>query len=170
MIKSILLFAIAPFYAFAAGGVDEDYDILPRIINFILFVAILYYFIATPLKKFYNDRIDKISSKMNEIQEKLIASKNLKLEMMKKLDLAKQESINTITLAKKEAEILASKIENETKAEIDVLEKLFQEHKDYEIRKMEKEVIGLILEEIFKDNDLCLKQKEIVNIMMKKVS
>ncbi|MCR6575875.1 F0F1 ATP synthase subunit B [Campylobacter insulaenigrae] len=170
MIRNILLITIIPFYVFAAGDESGDYDILPRTVNFILFVAILYYFIATPIKKFYNDRINKISSKMNEIQEKLIASKNLKLEMMKKLDLAKQESINAVALAKKEAEILASKIENETKTELSVLEKSFQEHKKYEIRKMEKEVINSVLEEVFKDDNSYLKQEDIINIMMKKAS
>ncbi|MCR6591691.1 F0F1 ATP synthase subunit B [Campylobacter insulaenigrae] len=170
MIRNILLMTIIPFYVFAAGDGSGDYDILPRTVNFILFVAILYYFIATPIKKFYNDRINKISSKMNEIQEKLIASKNLKLEMMKKLDLAKQESINAVALAKKEAEILASKIENETKTELSVLEKSFQEHKKYEIRKMEKEVINSVLEEVFKDDNSYLKQEDIINIMMKKAS
>ncbi|MCR6571155.1 F0F1 ATP synthase subunit B [Campylobacter insulaenigrae] len=170
MIRNILLITIIPFYVFAAGDGSGDYDILPRTVNFILFVAILYYFIATPIKKFYNDRINKISSKMNEIQEKLIASKNLKLEMMKKLDLAKQESINAVALAKKEAEILASKIENETKTELSVLEKSFQEHKKYEIRKMEKEVINSVLEEVFKDDNSYLKQEDIINIMMKKAS
>ncbi|AJC87185.1 F0F1 ATP synthase subunit B [Campylobacter insulaenigrae] len=170
MIRNILLITIIPFYVFAAGDGSGNYDILPRTVNFILFVAILYYFIATPIKKFYNDRINKISSKMNEIQEKLIASKNLKLEMMKKLDLAKQESINAVALAKKEAEILASKIENETKTELSVLEKSFQEHKKYEIRKMEKEVINSVLEEVFKDDNSYLKQEDIINIMMKKAS
>ncbi|MCR6586492.1 F0F1 ATP synthase subunit B [Campylobacter insulaenigrae] len=170
MIRNILLITIIPFYVFAAGDGSGDYDILPRTVNFILFVAILYYFIATPIKKFYNDRINKISSKMNEIQEKLIASKNLKLEMMKKLDLAKQESINAVALAKKEAEILASKIENETKTELSILEKSFQEHKKYEIRKMEKEVINSVLEEVFKDDNSYLKQEDIINIMMKKAS
>lgn len=168
MKKTLLL--VLPFYVFGAESGSGDYDILPRTINFILFAAILYYFIATLLKKFYNDRIYKISSKMNEIQEKLIASKNLKLEMMKKLDLAKQESANALALAKKEAEILVRKIEIETKAEIEVLEKSFQDHKDYEIRKMEKSVASSVLDEIFKDEKLHLQQKEILNIMMKKVS
>lgn len=168
MTKILLL--IFPLYVFGAGNGSGDYDILPRTVNFILFAAILYYFIATPLKNFYNDRIHKISSKMNEIQEKLIASKNLKLEMMKKLDLAKQESANALTLAKKEAEILVGKIEAETKAEIEVLEKSFQEHKEYEMRKMEKNVVSSVLDEIFKDEKLHLQQKEILNIMMKKVS
>ncbi|WP_139471020.1 F0F1 ATP synthase subunit B [Campylobacter armoricus] len=164
------LVLIFPFYAFAAGNGSGEYDIIPRVVNFILFAAILYYFIATPLKNFYNGRIAKIASRMNEIQEKLIASKNHKLEMMKKLDLAKQEAINAVVLAKKEAEIIADKIDNETKMELKVLEKTFEEHREYEMRRMEKEVVQAVLDEIFDDESLQLQQKEILNIMMKKVS
>ncbi|CAM4118006.1 F0F1 ATP synthase subunit B [Campylobacter armoricus] len=164
------LVLIFPFYAFAAGNGSGEYDIIPRVVNFILFAAILYYFIATPLKNFYNGRITKIASRMNEIQEKLIASKNHKLEMMKKLDLAKQEAINAVVLAKKEAEIIADKIDNETKMELKALEKTFEEHKEYEMRRMEKEVVQAVLDEIFDDESLQLQQKEILNIMMKKVS
>ncbi|WP_139452184.1 F0F1 ATP synthase subunit B [Campylobacter armoricus] len=164
------LVLIFPFYAFAAGNGSGEYDIIPRVVNFILFAAILYYFIATPLKNFYNGRIAKIASRMNEIQEKLIASKNHKLEMMKKLDLAKQEAINAVVLAKKEAEIIADKIDNETKMELKALEKTFEEHKEYEMRRMEKEVVQAVLDEIFDDESLQLQQKEILNIMMKKVS
>ncbi|AJC85705.1 F0F1 ATP synthase subunit B [Campylobacter sp. RM16704] len=167
--RNFLILAF-PFYAFAASNGNGEYDIIPRAINFILFAAILYYFIATPLKNFYKGRIAKISSKMNEIQEKLIASKNHKLEMMKKLDLAKQDAANAVALARKEAEIIADKIDSETKMELKALEKTYEEHKEYETRRMEKEVIQIVLEEIFEDKDLQLQQKEILNIMMKKVS
>ncbi|QOR01369.1 F0F1 ATP synthase subunit B [Campylobacter sp. 2014D-0216] len=170
MLRKIAILSVLPFYALAAGNGSGEYDIVPRAVNFVLFAAILYYFIATPLKNFYHGRIAKIASKMNEIQEKLIASKNQKLEMMKKLDHAKQEASNAIILAKKEAEIITNKIEEETKLEISVLEKAYEEHKDYEMRKMEKEVVKAVLDEIFEDQNLQLQQKEILNIMMKKVS
>lgn len=169
MLKKII-FLIFPFYAFAAGSGSGEYDIIPRAVNFVLFAAILYYFLATPLKEFYNNRIQKISSKINEIQEKLIASKNHKLAMMKKLDLAKQDSINAIAFAKKEAEIITDKIATETQMEIKALEKSYEEHKEYEMRRMEKEVVKAVLDEIFEDKNLQLEQKEILNIMMKKVS
>lgn len=164
------LVLLSPLYIFGAANGSGEYDIVPRAVNFVLFAAILVYFLATPLKNFYNSRIDKISSKMNEIQEKLIASKNQKLEMMKKLDIAKQDSVNALALAKKEAEIIVEKIEAETKMEISLLEKTFEEQKDYELRRMEKEVIVNVLEEIFNDKSLELQQKEVLDIMMKKVS
>ncbi|EPS5758467.1 F0F1 ATP synthase subunit B, partial [Campylobacter coli] len=41
---------------------------------------------------------------------------------------------------------------------------------DYEFRKMEKEVVSLTLKEIFEDSNIALKQNEIIDIMMKKVS
>ncbi|EAI7373902.1 F0F1 ATP synthase subunit B, partial [Campylobacter jejuni] len=44
------------------------------------------------------------------------------------------------------------------------------EQKDYEFRKMEKELVSNILNEIFSDPNMTLKQSEIIELMMKKVS
>ena len=161
----IYIVFLLPLSAFGA-----EYDIVPRTINFLIFVAILYYFIATPLKNFYKNRILKISSRLDEIQKKLIESKNKKLEMMKKLEEAKANSVSALVTAKKEAEILVQKIKEETQEEIDLLQKRFEEQKDYELRKMRKEVIAQTLKNIFSDENTNLKQSEIVEIMMKKVS
>lgn len=78
--------------------------------------------------------------------------------------------MESIVLAKKEAEILANKVREETKDELIMLEKHFEEQKDYEFRKMEKEVINKILIKLFDDKEVQLSQKNILEIMLKKVS
>ena len=143
MKKSIYLTILTPLFALASSG-GEDYDVIPRTINFVIFIAILLYFIATPLKNFYKNRILKISSKLDDIQKKLLESKNKKLNAVKKLEQAKEE--------------------------LELLDKHFEEHKDYELRKMEKELISELIIEIFNDSTIELKQNEIVDIMIKKVS
>ncbi|TEY03119.1 F0F1 ATP synthase subunit B [Campylobacter sp. US33a] len=168
--KIFYLFALTPLLCFAAGSGNGDYDIIPRTVNFFLFAAILYYFIATPLKNFYKNRIAGIAMKLEEIQKKLLESKNKKLEMLKKLEDFKKDSMESIVLAKKEAEILANKVREETKDELIMLEKHFEEQKDYEFRKMEKEVINKILIKLFDDKEVQLSQKNILEIMLKKVS
>lgn len=169
MKKLIFLSFLLPLCAFGASG-SGDYDIIPRTINFIIFIAILYYFVATPFKNFYKNRILKISSKLDEIQKKLLESKTKKLEIMKKLEEAKVASASALATAKKEAEILVEKIRKETQDELVLLDKHFEEQKSYELRKMEKEVASAILKDLFADSEVKLKQSEIVDIMMKKVS
>lgn len=168
--KKIFYLILFPLCLFGASSGSGEYDIIPRTINFLIFVAILYYFVATPFKNFYKSRIIKISSRLDEIQKKLLESKAKELEMMKKLEDAKASATAALLTAKKEAEILVQETKKETQNELALLEKHFEEQKDYELRKMEKEVISKILNDIFNDKDVQLNQNQIIDIMMKKVS
>ncbi|KGI56523.1 F0F1 ATP synthase subunit B [Campylobacter sp. MIT 97-5078] len=168
MKKIGFVLAFLPLALFAAPNGSGEYDIIPRTINFLIFVAILFYFLARPAKEFYNNRITKIATRLEEIQNKVLESKNKKLETIKKLEDAKKEAIVAINTAKKEAELLAVKLKNDTKNDIALLEKHFEEQKVYEQRKMQKEVIAKILNQMF--SECKLKQDEILDIMLKKVS
>lgn len=168
--KKILLFTFLPLSLFAAGSGSGEYDILPRAVNFLIFVAILYYLLANPVKNFYKSRITSIASRLEDIQKKLLESRNKKLEAIKKFEDFKKEAANSILLAKKEAELLAQKVKNDTKNELLMLEKAHEEQKLSETRKMEKEVVSKMLKELFSQYELSVNQKDIVDIMFKKVS
>ncbi len=161
---------LMPLFALASQDTNGDYDIIPRTVNFIIFVAILLYFIATPLKNFYKNRILKISSKLDEIQKKLLESKNKKIGAMKRLEEARANASSALITAKKEAELLSVKIKAEAKEELALLEKHFEEHKNYELRKIKKEVVSELLAELFNDSKIELKQNEIIDIIIKKAS
>ncbi|EPM8362045.1 F0F1 ATP synthase subunit B, partial [Campylobacter jejuni] len=75
-----------------------------------------------------------------------------------------------LIVSKKEAEILANGIKEELQEELALLDRHFEEQKEYELRKMEKEVISQVLAELFDENNAHFGQKEIINIMMKKAS
>lgn len=169
MKKTLFLLALSPLMLLAAGG-GTDYDIVPRTVNFLIFAAILYYFLASPAKQFYKSRIKGIADKLDEIQRKVLDSKNKKLEIIKKLEDAKKEAINAVNSAKKEAAILSEKILSDNKNNLLLLEKQFEEQKNYELRKMQKEVISAMLKRVFEDKNTELKQEDIINIMLKKVS
>ena len=170
MKRLICFICLLPLSVVAAPSGGGDYDIVPRAVNFVIFVAILYYLLANPVKHFYKSRILKISSRLDEIQKKLLESKSKKLDMMKKLEEAKANAAEALVIAKKEAEILANKIKEETREELALLDRHFEEQKEFELRKMEKEVVSQILAELFGSKGSSLKQKEIVSIMMKKAS
>ena len=90
--------------------------------------------------------------------------------MMKKLEEAKANAAEALIVSKKEAEILANGIKEELQGELALLDRHFEEQKEYELRKMEKEVISQVLAELFDENNAHFGQKEIINIMMKKAS
>ena len=157
---------LAPVSLFAVSG-GTDYDIVPRTVNFLIFFAILLYFVAKPAKEFYQNRISKIASRLEDIQKRVLESKNKKLELIKKLEDAKKEALVAKESAKKEAEIIALKIKNETKNELAVLDKQLNESMDYEERKMQREVISELLNETF--DKLKFSQEELTQLMLKKV-
>lgn len=166
----IYLICLLPLSAVAAPSGSGEYDIIPRTVNFVIFVAILYYLLVNPAKHFYKSRILKISSRLDEIQKKLLESKSKKLDIMKKLEEAKANAAEALIVSKKEAEILANGIKEELQGELALLDRHFEEQKEYELRKMEKEVISQILAELFDENNAHFGQKEIINIMMEKAS
>ncbi len=68
MSKLLFIIFLLPLYAFGASNGSGEYDIIPRTINFLIFVGILYYFVATPFKNFTKPYC-KNSSKLDEIQK-----------------------------------------------------------------------------------------------------
>lgn len=167
--KLIAPLIIFPAFVFA-GTAEPNYDIVERVLNFILFFSILTYFVAKPLKQLHFDRINKIANKLESIQEKLKTSRNKKDEAIKKVEEAKINAAALIETAQKEAINLAQKVKKESEQEIANIEKSFKEQKDFEERKMTKSVVNEILNEIFDKDSLKIDQKELVKIVLKKVS
>lgn len=64
MKKLFYFIFLLPLCAFGASNGSGEYDIVPRTINFLIFVAILYYFVANPFKAFYKNRILRIFFKI----------------------------------------------------------------------------------------------------------
>ncbi|AQW88059.1 ATP synthase, F0 complex, b subunit [Campylobacter pinnipediorum subsp. caledonicus] len=167
--KYKILFFMTPVFLLASSE-HANYDIVERTLNFLLFFGILLYFIAKPLKQMYLDRINSIANKLDSIQEKLKASNNKRDEVLRRVEDSKINAANLIETAKKEAIIIKEKIKKESELDILNLEKSFKEQKEFEERKMVKNLVNEILNNIFDNKDLKLDQKELVNIILKKVA
>lgn len=168
-IKFILLL-VAPMLAFGAGSGSGEYDIIPRVINFVIFFSILYYLIAKPVKAAYHGRINAIANRLNAIQEKLKASNAKKEEAAKKVENAKVIANDLAQAIKKEIEIMLVKIEKDTQNEIAILEKSYEEQKDFEERKLVRAVVSEVLDELFASDAMKIDQNELINLIIKKVS
>lgn len=171
--KAILLF-IAPMLALASASSDAahdpNYDIVERIINFVIFFSILYYLAAKPLKALYQSRIDAIANRLKSTQEKLKASNAKKEEALRRLQNAKTAAAELVEVAKKETDLIRDKVSKETKAEIENMQKSFEASCEFETRKMSKSVVGEVLDEVLDPKNLQIEQKELINIILKKVS
>ncbi|ALV65501.1 F0F1 ATP synthase subunit B [Campylobacter fetus] len=167
-----LLLLLTPVFVFGAdaNSVERDYDIFARTINFAIFAGILYYLIAEPVKKAYKGRINSIAARLDAIQDKLRASKAQKDDALKKVEDAKNRASGLLESTDKEIEILISKIEKDTQNELLLLQKSYEEQKDFEERKIIRSVVGEILDEVFAGDTLKIDQSEFVNLVLKKVS
>ena len=148
---------------------DGGYDIVPRTINFIVFAAILYYFIANPIKNAYKGRITGIAARLDNIEQKLKDSKAKKDDALRRVEEAKANAASLVETARKEAVLISERIKEETRQEVANLEKRFQDQKEFEKRRVVKSVVGEILNEIFASDSVKMDQSELINIMLKRV-
>ncbi len=158
---------LSPVILFANEG---GTDIIPRTINFLIFAAILYRFIAEPLRNFFKGRSEEIVSTLKSIQEKVEESKRAKEEAAKKLEDAKIFAKNIVEDTKKEIELMTKKVEDDLANELELLEKYQEERKEIEKRKMVKSVVSEAINAMFSKELQSFDNKELVNIVMKKVA
>ena len=166
-----LLMCVAPIALLASGGAHSgSTDIIPRAINFLIFAAILYYYIAEPAKQWYLGRKNEIADKLDSIQVKLKESHSKKETALAKVEEAKVNARALIETAKKEAVLLSEKVSLEADQEITNLEKAFQDRATIERRKMQRVIVSEILDEVFQEGSISLDNNEIVKIVSKKVA
>ena len=165
------LLLLAPIVLLASSGEGSGQtDIFPRTVNFLIFVSIMYYYVAGNLKEWYFSRKNEIATKLDSIQVKLKESNSKKEMAVAKVEEAKVNAKNLIETAKKEAVLLSEKIAQEADVELSNLEKAFQDRMAIEQRKMQREIISGVLDEMFKEGAITLGDDEMVKIVNKKVA
>jgi F-type H+-transporting ATPase subunit b len=145
-------------------------DFGPRVFNFTLLVALLYYLLANPLKDFLKGRSDSIASELAEIEKRRQASKDAKVEAEQELESSKAKAKDIVKDAKAEISIIKDKIAKQTEQELVTLDKVSTEKMDIEKRKLLKETTLNILNENIGSDDIPLDASKIVNIVTKEVA
>jgi F-type H+-transporting ATPase subunit b len=170
IIVTLGLFAVGLFaneHAAVEHVSMSDTDFIPRLINFVIFVGILWYLLADKVKEFYLNRSKAIADSFSEVETKLKESEAQKTELKARVAEAHKKAEEIVKDAQKETEILKSKIIESAKNEIVMLNKQFEDYKSYEESKMKKEVVAEYLNELVKD--IHLSSEEVANIVTKKV-
>jgi len=169
-LRYILLMFVPALLLASSGAEGGHTDILARTVNFAIFAAIMYYLLAEPMKSFYLGRKNSIAGKLDAIQEKLKESSKAKEAAQSKVEEAKANAKSLVETSKKEAQLLAEKVAKETQLELDALDKAFKEKTDIQRRKVAREVVGNVLEQLFDGETIALDKEELVTIVMKKVA
>ena len=162
--KKLLVVLIGTFL-FASEG---ETDIVARVINFLIFVAILWYLIADKVIAFFRQRKEKIAKQFQEVEEKLKETKEQKEILKAKLEEVKAKANEIVEDSKKEAEVIYNNIIKEAKEEIELYKKHFEEFKEIEIKKAKKEAIKEFLEDVLKD--IHITSEDAAKIVLKKVA
>jgi len=171
--KTLIVTALfLPAVVFASGQevTSGETDFLPRLVNFIIFAAILYYFVADLIKNFFIGRSKEISSKLEEVQNRLKATKKAKedAEAAYKAALVTAEEI--IESAKKESKLLAKKMDEQLNNELENLEKMQEEKMAVEKRQVVRKIATEVLSELYKGDAISMDEKKFVNLISKKVA
>lgn len=164
--------SILPAVALASGSeaASGGTDFVPRLVNFIIFAAIIYYFVAEPIKNFFTGRTAEIASKLEEVQNRLKATKQAKEDALAEYENAQKVAEEIIESAKKESQLLAKKLDEQLRLELENLEKLQEEKMEVEKRQMVRKTVAEVLDELFKGDAIGMDEKKFVNLIMKKVA
>ncbi|WP_456322686.1 F0F1 ATP synthase subunit B [Hydrogenimonas sp.] len=150
----------------ASGGTD----FVPRLVNFIIFAAIIYYLLADPIKNFFKGRSASIAAEFEEVQNRLKAVRKAKEDAKAAYEEAQRTAEDIIESAKKESQLLAKKLDEQLQVELENLEKLQEEKMEVEKRQMVRKTVSEVLSELFKGDAIAMDEKKFVNLIMKKVA
>ena len=162
---------ISPIFLFGASNVDiSNSDIVERVVNFIIFSAILWYLLAEKIKQFLLNRKNDIATKLSLIEDNLSASILAKEDVIKSLEKAKEKAEHIVNLAHKEAVILSKNIEEQCMHNIELLNKHYVELREFESNKMKQQVVENVIDELLNDSNIQLAKSDYLNIIKDKVA
>jgi F-type H+-transporting ATPase subunit b len=163
------LLAMAPLALFASDA-NVETDILERTVNFLIFISIIYYLLADKIKAYFNGRTKSIQDELDKVQEMLKASEAKVVEAKQEIENAKKIAAELVDSAKSDIDSIKNKIEKAVEQEIAYLSKSFDEKTALEARRVKKEVVESVLNQLLSDDNIAISQEEISNIILKKVA
>ncbi len=178
IVLSLLVIPAILLASVGHGGEESRYllqtgrenDFWPRVVNFIIFAAILYYLLANPIKNFFKNRREGISSQLKEIEAKLQAAKDAEKDAQSRLNDSKRKAELILEDAQKEADIMKKKIAEANVNELALMEKQLEEKIALEERKSVRESIDEVLSENITNDDVMVDEAKVVDIITKKVA
>ncbi len=164
-----ILSCVAPLSLLASSG-DVETDILQRTVNFFIFVAILYYLLADKARAFFSGRSASIQGELDKVQQVLKESETKVTDAKTGLEDAKKLASEIVESANADITSIKQTIEDTITQEIAGLSKSLDDKVEVETRKVKKEVVSEILEELLNTDNIALSQEELANIILKKVA
>jgi len=163
-----IILALTPLALFA--NEDVQTDIIPRTVNFLIFIAIIYYILADKLKEFFNNRTSSIQARLDEVQTTLEESKKKVADAQSQLEEAKRLAKQIVNDANLDIDLIKSKIAKSFEHEMSILSKSFDEKLLLETKKAKNNIVNEVLEELLNEDNMEISQDALANIILKKVA
>ncbi|WP_273897659.1 F0F1 ATP synthase subunit B [Helicobacter pylori] len=169
LVKMVLGFLILLSPLCATGLDISQTDIIERSLNFLLFVGILWYFLAKRLRSFLHSKSLEISKRLEEIQAQLKVSKENKKKLLKELEQAKEKAELIISDANKEAYTITQKYELQTKMDVENLIKNSKALMDLEVKKIKRELVESVFKDLRESKKVPFNAQDCVNILKQRL-
>ncbi|MEA1915747.1 MAG: F0F1 ATP synthase subunit B [Campylobacterota bacterium] len=164
----ILLLALSPLALLASEGGETD--ILQRTVNFVIFIAILYYLLADKAKAFFADRTAGIQAQLDKVQDTLKASQQKVEDAEKTLEESRVLASSIIEEANESIASIKDQVAASVESDIAHLSKSFEDKIENETRKVKNQVVEEVLNELLQSDNIELSQDDLANIVLKKVA
>ena len=170
MKKLLFILSCVTPLALLASDANVETDILQRSVNFFIFIAIVYYLLADKARAFFSDRTSSIQGELDKVQQVLKESEAKVEDAKLELENAKKLASEIVESANADVSSIKSKIESMVEQEITALSKNFDDKVEVEVRKVKKEVVSEILDELLSTDNIAISQEDLANIILKKVA
>ena len=166
---------VLPVVAMASGTEHHEVsmsnsDFWYRVLNFSIFVSLIYYLVANPIKAFFKGRQEGIAKRFKEIEDKLNASKEAAKVAEENLVASQAKSDEMKKDAVTEGAILADNIAKKNSDTLASLEKQSAEKMEHESKKMAKDTIDTLLQDAITNDDIAVDESKVVSLVSKKVA
>lgn len=168
--KIVITVLMLSAYLFGSGAAEGSTDIVQRTVNFLVFVGILYYLLAEPLKNYFGGRSAGIAGELEKVQERLRESKRLKESAELKIEEATRFVNELGETTKKECKILSDKVMSQCDQDADIMQKQSNALMDLEKRQMVRSVVNEVMGEVMSASDASMGSEAMTDILKKKVA
>jgi len=157
-------------YALASEVKDGGTDIVQRTVNFILFAGLVWYLVGEPIKKYFASRSQGIADELKKVQDKLDESIALKKEALAKISDAEKFAKELAESSKKENKMIHDALMAQGETELETVAKQNLSKKEFEERKMVREVVEEIVTEALSQSADGFNKEAMANVILKKVA
>jgi F-type H+-transporting ATPase subunit b len=164
-----ILSCVAPLALFA-NDANVETDILQRTVNFLIFIAVLYYLLAEKAKDFFTGRTSSIQAELDKVQDILKESEAKVKKAQDELEDAKKLANEIVESASSDVASIKTSIEEATALQIESLSKSFEDKLEIETKKVKSEVVNEILDQLLSSDNISISQDDLANIVLKKVA